>query len=320
MSESDVTFGSFALLDSLPEEQQAAALKAIINCIPDAVMAHGPDGDLVFWSDGVCDLLGYTRAEIDAMRPFGWVEPSAMRGAPSRLETILHDGNLTFESKAVRKDGTVIPTLVSTRRIDTRVGPLIVAVIRDVTSFKTAQDQLAFISRHDALTGVANREVFEERLRLLAADSRRYGDNLAVVFVDLDHFHEINDRYGYSTGDSILIATAARLQAAVREQDVVARMGSDEFLVLLARGRTDEGWSKVVERLLSAVAGPLELDGVTHSLSATCGLEALGSGPDDLKSLVPRAEMAMRAAKKANRGGWLGWSHGLGVPANPMRG
>lgn len=311
MSDLGYTFGSFQFLDSMPAEQQVRLLRALVDVIPDAVMAHGPDGELVYWSDGVCALLGYTREEIAKLKPFGWVEPEAMRGAPARLETILHDGNLTFESRAVRKDGTVVPTLVNTRRIDTRMGPLVVAVMRDISSLKTAREQLDFIANHDALTGIANRSSFEQRLNMMAADARRHGDHVSLLYIDLDDFKRVNDTHGYPVGDAVLIAVAHRLMSGVREQDVVARMASDEFLVLLSRASSANDCEIVVERLLTAIAEPITVnDSLVLQVSASCGVACLEETMD-LHTLVMKADVAMHAAKRASRGRWLSWSEEL---------
>lgn len=313
MNEDDYSCGSFEFLDSLPADQQIRLLRALLDAVPDAVMAHGPDGDLVFWSDGVCTLLGYTSDEISEMKPFGWVDREAMRGAPGRLETVLHDGNLTYESRVVCKDGTVLPVLVATRRVDTRMGPLIVAVIRNISNLKSAQEQLDHLANHDSLTGVANRSSFEQRLNVVAADARRHGDHVSLAYIDLDDFKLINENHGYPVGDAVLITVAHRLMSSVREQDVVARLGSDEFLVLLSRAATADDCEIVVARLLEAISEPIAVSDMAITVSATCGVARLDDSVD-LRSLVIKADMARHAAKQTTRGGWLSWAEEMGTP------
>lgn len=309
----DDSFATFRTLKELPAEEQVELLRSMIDVIPEAVVAHGPDGDLVFWSNGMCGLLGYTRDEIAKLKSFGWVDPEAIRGAPARLETILHDGNLTFESRAVRKDGSSIPTIVTARRIDTRRGPLIVAVLRDLSSLKNAHAELTYLASHDPLTGAANRSAFEERLDVALLDARRHGDNVAVACVDVDRLKAVNDRFGHQVGDTVLSSIAERLKAVVREQDVVARLGSDEFTILLTRVRSHDELGAVADRLLSTVAAPVEVPGGELIVTASCGIALFDPTFDDARTLVVKAGAAMCAARDGSSSGWTAWSEEIGT-------
>lgn len=314
MDDSDHRAGSFDLLNRLPMDQQVDVLRALIDVIPEAVLAHGPDGELVFWSDGACTLLGYTREEMMALKPFGWVDRDAIRGTPVRLETILHDGGLVFESRVVRKDGSSIPAVVTGRRIDTLLGPLVVSVIQDISSLMSANEELAFLANHDALTGVFNRRAFEERLGIGIADARRHGDNVVVAYIDLDGFRSVNDRFGHRIGDSVLAELAKRLVASVREQDVVARLGSDEFVLMLSRVRSSEELDIVAERLRAAIAEPLTIGDAELQPAATFGFALWDAEDDDANSLVLKADIAMSAAKRHADRTWLVWSDEMGAP------
>lgn len=117
-------------LDTLGAKQSVDQLRRIVCSRDDVVIVHEPDGTLVLFSDGACALLGYARNRMSELPRFGWVASGRMRGAANRLEKVLHDGSLDFDSAALLSDGGTLPTIVSARRIDTERGPLILAVIK----------------------------------------------------------------------------------------------------------------------------------------------------------------------------------------------
>src|SRR5829696_7349476 len=154
---------------------------------------------------------------------------------------------------------------------------------------------------HDPLTRLANRALCRDRLEHALAHAERSGSSAAVLYVDVDDFKRVNDLYGHSAGDAVLVALARRLAAAVRPADTVARLGGDEFVVVCEdvdeRVALGLGW-----RVAAAVQEPLEVDGTQHRISASVGI-ALGSGAEtDAESLVSNADSAAYRAKEAGRG------------------
>jgi diguanylate cyclase (GGDEF)-like protein/PAS domain S-box-containing protein len=301
------------LLEDLTPEQHAELARGLIRTIPAAVVVHGPDGALLEVSDGACELLGYDRDELFSLKPFGWVQPEHMRGAAGRLEAILHDGALEFDSGVVRKDGRTRPTRVSARRLDTPRGPAVISVITDITDRTEAQKRLVFLAYHDSLTGLSNRAAFDERLRIEMSNARRHGDLLALAYLDLDHFKPLNDRYGHETGDGVLIAVAERLVSSVREQDFVARLGGDEFVILLPRLRSVDELPVLADRILDRIREPVNSCGAECRITASIGFSVLEAG-DDARSLVVKADVAMYAAKQNPEHQWLVWSESLTPP------
>jgi diguanylate cyclase (GGDEF)-like protein len=162
------------------------------------------------------------------------------------------------------------------------------------------RQRLAHQAFHDALTGLANRALFRDRLDHALALHRRDGGGLAVLFLDLDDFKAVNDRWGHATGDKLLLAAADRLASGVREGDTVARLGGDEFAVLL-EGATDP--QLVAQRLLEALRHPYELDGRTVIVGASIGLVDAADQGDDTTAdwLVRRADAAMYAGKRSGK-------------------
>jgi diguanylate cyclase (GGDEF)-like protein/PAS domain S-box-containing protein len=182
--------------------------------------------------------------------------------------------------------------------------PLIEGVVlsmRDVTERKALEDQLRHQAFHDALTGLANRALFEDRLTHGLAGARRHGNQLAVVFLDLDEFKTINDSLGHATGDELLRAVARRIASNLRVTDTAARLGGDEFAVLLDMRDDDTPPAEVAARLLAALRSPIALAGRELRVNASIGV-AIGDGSIGVDELLRNADTAMYAAKEAGKG------------------
>ena len=306
------------LLSRLTQEQQLSVLRMVVDKALEAIIVHEPDGRVVFYSEGACRLLGMTAEEMLALCPFGWVAPEAIRGAPNRLESILHEGRLVFPSSVRRKDGVVVPTIVSAFRVESPLGPLVVATIRDLSESDHADAHLQYLAFHDTLTGLASRAAFNDRLRLAIADAKRYGDLFVLAYIDLDRFKPINDRYGHSAGDDVLVTIAERLQSSVREQDLVARLGGDEFVVLFGRVQSTAEIPEFADRLLAHIREPLMVGGEECRLEASIGFSVFDSDEDDARTLVTKADTAMYEAKSDPVHPWLLYDPGMGdIGAGP---
>jgi len=301
------------LMTSLQPERQLEFLRAVVDATVDAIIVHEPSGALVFFNAAACDLLSLTPDQMQALSPYGWIGPETIHGATSRLELILHERRHKFFSSALQPDGSTIPTEVTASRFDTDDGPLVVAVIRDISERAEAQQRLEHLAYHDALTGLPNRTAFDERLRVAIADSKRYGDVLVLAYVDLDRFKPINDQYGHAAGDEVLTEVAMRLQQNVRAQDVAARLGGDEFVVLFQRVEAVDEIAGMAERLLSAVRKSIRVNGAVLSVDASIGFAIFDPSVDDARSLLVKADIAMYEAKRDDGDSWLVYREDMGL-------
>ncbi len=301
------------LLHDLAFEEQSAVLRTIVDALPDAIIVHRMDGRILFFSRGACAILGYTREEMLAMAPMGWVAPEAAEGAEERLQTILSEGRLDFESVARCSNGDTVPTDVSARLVMTEEGPVVVSVIRDITERKKAESRLVYLAFHDALTGLSNRAALDERLRIALADSKRHKDMLGLAYIDLDHFKPVNDAHGHEVGDEVLIALAQRLLRCVRQQDLVSRIGGDEFVVVLPRLQSRDELAQVAKRLLAEIRKPISAGGHSFAITASIGFAVYDPAVDDARSLVVKADVAMYAAKRDAANPWLVWDESMGT-------
>jgi diguanylate cyclase (GGDEF)-like protein len=175
-------------------------------------------------------------------------------------------------------------------------GGAIIATV-DITALKDAQAMLALQATHDALTGLPNRRLLFDRLsRALNRLSREPGA-VAVLFMDLDRFKPVNDRFGHDAGDNLLQVIAGRLQGAVRAADTVARVGGDEFVVILDSVSSREDATRVAAKIVEVVAEPVELDGGPASVGASIGIAFSRNAHDDPDALLRDADAAMYLAK-----------------------
>ena len=171
---------------------------------------------------------------------------------------------------------------------------------QDITERRLAEERINYLAHYDALTGLPNRIELEERLKYAISMAKRGNERIALLFVDLDRFKDINDTLGHSFGDALLVQLSGRLRAALREQDVVARMGGDEFIVMLPD--TDErGTGQVVQKLLEVVAQPYRVEKYDLNLTASIGIAMYPEDGERLEDLSKNADTAMYRAKQEGR-------------------
>jgi diguanylate cyclase (GGDEF)-like protein len=160
-------------------------------------------------------------------------------------------------------------------------------------------ERVEYLAYHDGLTTLPNRRLFSELLRQSINQAVRHDRQLAVLFLDLDHFKHINDTRGHEAGDLLLQEVATRLKACLRGSDTVARLGGDEFVVLLPELDEEKYVHTVAQKILSAVAMPFVLSGKEYRVTASIGISAYPQDGLDEKTLIKNADSAMYQAKKA---------------------
>jgi predicted signal transduction protein with EAL and GGDEF domain len=233
-------------------------------------------------------------------------EPHGVRGA---FAFPIHaDGEVTavlefFSPAAVSPDEALLEVMA---QIGRQLGRVVERIL--------AQEQIAHQATHDALTGLANRLLFRDRLELALARAKRHGSFAALLFLDLDRFKDVNDTLGHSAGDQLLKSVAERLQVALRATDTLARFGDeeftlarfggDEFVVLCEDLASEDAAVRIAERVQNALSEPFLLEGNEHPLTASIGI-VLSSGADqDAESLLRNADIAMYRAKQRGPGNW----------------
>ncbi len=275
-------------------ERELARLAEAAEFGTDSIISIDRAGIVRHWNRGAERLYGYTAAEAVGQ---GLRELTALGDESTEMTAVLAGESIhRIELRRRRKDGTVVDVLLSATpwRVDgTVVG--VTGIATDITERKRFEDQLRVYAEQDALTGLLNRRRLDEELDRLVAEHERYGSPATLVLLDLDNFKQVNDTLGHKAGDELLAQVAATLNAFVRHNDVVARMGGDEFAVLLPHTGLDQA-SEITSRLRTAMtsltAGECELP-VTFSI----GLAPIGDGLTAEDSMVA-ADIAMYQAKR----------------------
>jgi diguanylate cyclase (GGDEF)-like protein/PAS domain S-box-containing protein len=178
----------------------------------------------------------------------------------------------------------------------------VIVMLSDVTERKRTEEELAYKATHDLLTGLPNRMLFKDRFNVAMAQAQRFRKKLAVVFLDLDRFKEVNDTLGHDAGDRLLHAVGNRLTDLVRKTDTVARMGGDEFLLLLSNIERMEDVATISQSVLDVLRQPFIVDGREVSISASIGVAIYPDGGADVDTLVSRADKAMYEVKQKGNG------------------
>lgn len=179
-------------------------------------------------------------------------------------------------------------------------------VERRTAELLASQRQLERAAFYDVLTGLPNRRLLEERFASCGVTARRKGDRFALLLIDLDHFKEINDNFGHDAGDSLLVITASRLKAAVRDSDVVGRMGGDEFMVLLPEAGDKAAIEVVCHRILESLGTTMVFKAWTLRTSPSIGVARFPDDGATWQSVYKAADLALYEAKRAGRNTWRG--------------
>jgi len=270
----------------------------------DMISRTSNQGIILYASDACRRLVGYEPSELVGRSFYDFIF-EVDREEVRYLSSLIHEsGPTTFAYRVEKKDGSLVWFETTSRSVrDALTGKIreIVGVSRDVTERKRVEEQIEYQAYHDALTGLPNRRLFRDRLTVALAHARRMKHPLAVMFLDLDRFKVVNDTLGHSTGDELLKAIAARLQASLREEDSIARMGGDEFTVLLADLKTPDTAAKIAQKVLETIALPLQIEGTELFITTSIGIALFPSDGDTAEMLLANADHAMYRAKDAGR-------------------
>jgi diguanylate cyclase (GGDEF)-like protein/PAS domain S-box-containing protein len=266
------------------------AFTAITGYPPEAVLGQDPD------------VLLHARRHTDQFYP--------------RLETT-GGGQWQGETYCRHKNGTVVPVWENVSVVRDEKGAVThyVAVFSDISAIRRAETQLTHLAHYDALTGLPNRVLFNDRLDQTLARAQREEGRCAILFFDLDGFKVINDTLGHSSGDLLLQTVATRLKAGLRSHDTAARLGGDEFVVLLVQIAHPEDAARGARKLLEALATPVELGGERVTVSASVGLSVYPDNGRDRETLLKAADTAMYNAKAQGRNRYCFYTEELAARA-----
>lgn len=296
--------------DALEARQRDHGASRILSIADTAVIATDEDGVITEVNASAAELFAYQQDEMVGMSVHSLVPPNIRSRHAEYLRRFI-EGETTqlrmaqrSEVSGYRKDGTYFPMEASIAKVASDDGWVLVATIRDLTDVKQVKEELAWKATHDVLTGLPNRALILERLSHALERSKREEGNLALLFIDLDGFKEVNDSYGHEAGDYLLQTMSERLLHGVRPGDTVGRLAGDEFVVLCEGLEHVEAVAQVAQRLSEALRSVVNYQSASLSISASIGI-AVGHGTThSAEDLLRNADTAMYAVKQNGRDGW----------------
>ena len=261
------------------------------------------EGKILDCNDSFAQIFGYSSRDEVLSLP-AWDFYPTPEDRTTALARLKERGTLAnFEQRLRRKDGSHVWVLENGNLIEGTDGKpsLIEGTVIDITERKRSEEQVKHLAFHDSLTGLPNRLLFNDRLRVAMVHANRYRQKLAVLFLDIDRFKVINDSLGHPIGDELLRRIAERVGGCIRQEDTIARLGGDEFTVLLPGIAKEEDAATIANKILEAVRLPFFIEHRELFITTSIGVTLFPEDGTDPESLVRNADTAMYRAKEQGR-------------------
>jgi diguanylate cyclase (GGDEF)-like protein/PAS domain S-box-containing protein len=295
----------------LHEKDQALRNRVILDNLVSGVLTIDPQGLVVSCNRGACEIFGYTAEEIvrhnlSMLIPEHHRDKHAQYLQQDASEVVNRVICHKREVEGLRKDGRTFPLQITVSRIMVAMQATYIVIVSDISLRRQAEETIQNLAFYDELTGLPNRRRLLDRLQQAIVSATRSGQRGALILLDLDHFRHINDTLGPSFGDELLRQVGGRLQTCVREEDTVAHLGGDEFMVMLETlglgGQPAALHAEsVAQKILHTLNQPYELRGRLYDSSASLGIVMFDKNAGGFDELVKMADAAMYQAKAAGR-------------------
>lgn len=285
-------------------QESEERFRNIMDNAPIGMAMQSLEGKFLQVNRALCEILGYTKEELEKLTFQKMTYPEDLVIERDKMQQLLEGKIRSYqiEKRGIRKNGTITWTQV-TRSIlrDTITGEpsYLIVQVEDINSRKRDQEKIHQLAYHDVLTGLPNRQFLLERLEQAIAQAKRHQRLLAIMFVDLDKFKQINDTLGHHIGDELLKEIAIRFSSSVRKGDVVARTGGDEFIVVLTEVASPQDVILVADKMIQKVNLPIVIQNHSLQIAASIGMAVYPFNGSDANELMKKADMAMYMAKEA---------------------
>jgi diguanylate cyclase (GGDEF)-like protein/PAS domain S-box-containing protein len=288
-------------------EKSQNQLQAIIRNVMDGIIMINEAGEIEGFNPAAEEIFGYSVQEAlgKSMR---MLMPEPHRGAhDSYIQRYLQTGQSRIlgvrgrEVIAVRKNDEEFPMEISVSEMVLGGHRYFIGIVRDITERKRAEQKIAHLAHYDYLTDLPNRALLLDVLNHSIALARRNKHKAAILFLDLDGFKKINDTLGHDAGDLLLKAVSGRLKETIRDSDTVARVGGDEFILVLDNIESDKNASLVANKIIAALSQSFDLLGQPSRVGGSIGISMFPDNADDPAELVKQADAAMYLAKQSGK-------------------
>lgn len=305
----DRCIGAVILIADITQQREAQAqkllAKTVYENIEEGIIVTDANTRIVSVNSAFQHITGYQQDEVIGRNPrFLKSGQQDQSFYASMWQHIIKEGSWKGVIWNKKKDGEIVPLWSSISSVKSSAGKIthFVGAISDISALKAKEEMLEHMAHHDPLTGLPNRLLLDARFQLSLQNSARRHSKLAVLFIDLDYFKEINDQYGHKAGDQLLIETAQRLRKLLREEDTVSRLGGDEFVILLSEINTVESALDLAKKIkLSISQSFTTTGGVELQMNSSIGIALYPDHGRDTSSLLSRADNAMYKAKSRGK-------------------
>jgi diguanylate cyclase (GGDEF)-like protein/PAS domain S-box-containing protein len=295
-------------------EQARARLVEILEATPDIVATTGPDGRITYMNEAGCRLLGVSEDEVIG-RPAKSFYSSRTRELISgeAIPAAMDQGAWQGETALLTRSGAEIPVsqVIVAHKTASGTAKFLSGIARDVRERKTFEAQIYHLAHHDPITGLPNRSMLGDRASQALVHARRSGRSAALLAIHIDNFALVDEGLGHAAGEGLLAEIGARIRAAVREDDTVARLAADEFAVLLADLARTEDAHAVARKILAALAPPLSAGELRMRVTASIGAAVHPEDGNEFDALMRNAGAAMRRVAAQGRGGFQYYASGM---------
>jgi len=277
-------------------------LRTVVNHTPTALLILDNEGLVLEWNYHAELVFGWSSDEVLGRSIYEFMVPlSDQAGVREVMSEVFTKGDvLASESWSHTKEGRLIlcdwqNALLQKNRL--------VSMATDITERRALEDKLKEMAHSDALTGVANRTLFFQKLEEAIALAKRRKEKVAILFIDLDDFKIVNDQYGHEVGDVVLCEVVQRIKMAVREADILARIGGDEFVLTLHDCESTEHAQQVAEKVLFNLERPLQIMGLTITIGGSIGISIYPEHGEKTAEILKSADRAMYEVKQKEKNG-----------------
>lgn len=288
-------------------EKSQNQLQSIIRNVMDGIITINSHGEVQGFNPAAEKIFGYSQQEIFG-KSVGLLMPKSFRTE--------HDGHIhrylkTGESRtmgvsarevaAIRKNGEQFPAEIAISEMILGGQQYFVGILRDITERKQTEQKIAHMAHHDFLTGLPNRVSFMNALEHSIRLAKRHHQKVAVLFLDLDGFKQVNDTLGHDVGDLLLQSVAKRLKEVIRDSDTTARVGGDEFTFVLNDIGSAESATLVAKKIINVLSEPFELQGHQCRIGGSVGISIFPDDSENLEQLIKQSDEAMYLAKHSGK-------------------
>jgi len=311
-----VTFND--ITDKLRAEKQMQLSAKVFEDSCEGIIVTDAHNIIVAVNNAFTKITGYTREEVL------WQNPRILKSGEhgpdfyaAMWQSITKQGHWQGEIWSRRKNGEIYPEWLSISTVTDVRGAIThyIGWLADISERKSADERIRYLAQYDALTGLPNRALFQDRLLQAMANAQRDGEKFAVLFLDLDRFKTINDSLGHPIGDRLLQQAAARLTASVRPIDTVSRQGGDEFVIILLQIKNAADPALLAQKILTSISQPYDIDDLELHVTPSIGIAIYPEDGRDTESLIKNADAAMYHAKENGRNNYQYFTENLNARA-----